>query len=77
MLKMPNISKNGKSICSDVDLTKTTKNLTKPVEEVAGPEISPKCNEMSTFEKEMGVELMAVSTHSVSEMRQINMAGNI
>jgi hypothetical protein len=77
MSKIPNFSKNGKSACSEVNLGKPTKNLTKPVEEVAGPEISPKYNEMSTLLKVMATNNTAVSTHSVSEMRQINMADNI
>jgi hypothetical protein len=69
MSKMPNIPKNGKSACSLDDLTKPLKTLTKPVEEVAGPEILSKCSEISTFSKVMGGKVMAVSTHSVSEMR--------
>ncbi len=56
MFEMSNISKIGKSACSDIDLTKPTKNFTKPKEAVAGPEISPKCIEMHNFEKVMGSE---------------------
>ena len=59
------------------EFTNTSVTSTFSREEVAVAEISPKCHEMSTFVKVMGHSTMAVSTHSVSEMRQINMAGNI
>ena len=74
---MENVSKNVKNACNIYDLTNLSKNLTSSVEEVAGPEIIPKCREIATFEKVMGTNNTAVSTHSVSEMRQINMADNI
>ena len=54
MSEMTNFSKNVKNAYNVYDLAKTTKNLTKPKEEVAGPEISSKCREMSTSSKVMG-----------------------
>ena len=71
------MAKNVKSAYSFDDLAKPHKTPTKPEEEVAGPEISTRCVEMSTLTKVMGDVNSAVSTHSVSEMRQINMADNI
>ena len=63
--------------CNLSDLTNTSKTPTKPMEEVAVAEISLKCQEMLTSPKVMGHRYTAGSTHSVSEVRQINMAGNI
>ena len=74
---MSKISKKLGNASSNIDPKNLSKSLTKPEEEVAGPEISSKFSEMSTLKKEMGVSKLAVSTHSVSEMRQINMADNI
>jgi len=74
---MPKMSKNDKNTCDYGFLTKTTKDLTKLVEEVAEPEIEAKCHQIHNLSKVMGGHITAVSTHSVSEMRQINMAGNI
>jgi hypothetical protein len=53
------------------------KTSTKPEKEVAVAEIEPKYDEMPKFVKIMGANTAAASTHSVSEMRQINMAGDI
>ena len=69
--KMEIISKNLESAWSDIDLTNPPKTSTKPEEEVAVADISPIYSKMSTFKKEMGNELMAVSTHPVLGMRQI------
>ena len=74
---MSNISENGRSASDFGDLAKPTKTLTKPEEEVAAAEIAHKCDEMSTSPKVMVFTDTAGSTHSVSEMRQINMADNI
>ncbi len=41
MSEMSNISENGRSVSDFGDLAKPTKTLTKPEEDVAGPEISP------------------------------------
>jgi hypothetical protein len=75
--EMSNIYKNVTSKCDKDEFAKPPKTLTETEEEVAGPEISLRCNEMLTSSKVMGRHLTTVSTHSVSEMRQINMAGNI
>jgi hypothetical protein len=40
-------------------------------------EIDPRCEKILTLSKVMGGKDVAVSTHSVSEVREINMAGNI
>ncbi len=77
MFKMSNISKNVESAYKELDLVNSLKTSTKPKEEVAVAEISLNCSKMSTFKKEMGECTTAVSTHSVSELRQINMADNI
>ncbi len=50
---------------------------TSSMEKVAVSKIAARCHEMSTLIKVMGGHNTAFSTHSVSEMRQINMAGNI
>ncbi len=75
--KMSEMAKNVKSASNNNDLTNLTESLTSSKEKVAVAEISPKCDVMSNFSKVMGHTDAAVSAHSVSEMRQINMAGNI
>ena len=75
--KMENISKNVKNASKESDLANSLETSTKPKEEVAVTEISPNSTKMSTFLKVMEASTTAVSTHSVSEMRQINMADNI
>ncbi len=50
---MSEMSKNGKSACKEVDLANLAKNLTKPEEKVAEPEIPSKCSKMSKVEKVM------------------------
>ena len=63
---------------SDSDnLTKLAGSLTSSIEKVAVAEIESRCVKMSTFVKVMGHYTTAVSTHSVSGVRQINMADNI
>ena len=74
---MSEMFKNVTSACKVDDPAKATRNPTYSLEEVAGPEISARYVEMFTLQKVMGTNTAAVSTHSVSEMRQINMAGNI
>ncbi len=63
--------------CKDDDLTKPTGSLIFSKEKVAVTEISLKSHEMCMSPKVMGLINTAGGTHSVSEMRQINMAGNI
>jgi hypothetical protein len=77
ILEMSKMAKDVKSASNMVDLTNLTESLTFSIEEVAVAEMSSKCSEMSTFAKVMAVNNSAVSTHYVSGVRQINMAGNI
>jgi hypothetical protein len=77
MSEIANTSKSVKSACKEVNLANPSKTPTKPKKEVAVTEISQKCTEMSTSKKIMGTNTVATSTHSVSGVRQINMADNI
>ena len=80
ILKMSEMSESAitlKNASSDIDLTNLSERLTLTKEEVAVAEMSPKCDVMSNSPKVMEHPYTAVSAHSVSEMRQINMAGNI
>ena len=63
--------------CNLTALTNPTGSLTSSKEKVAVTKISPECDKMSNLVKVMGHNTTAGSTHSVSEVRQINMAGNI
>ena len=71
------MAKDVKTACKDDDLTKPTGSLTFSKEELDVTEITQKCGKMSVSPKVMGQVNTASGTHSVSEMRQINMAGNI
>ena len=80
ILKMSKMSKKTKNVtnsCNLDDLTNLAGNLTFPEEKVAVAEMSPRCDKMSNLQKVMGGHITAGNTHSVSEVRQINMAGNI
>ena len=74
---MSEMAKNVKSASDFCNLTKLTESLTSVIEKVVVSEIAGKCVEMSNEIKVMEHPYTAVSTHSVSERRQINMAGNI
>ena len=80
ILKMSKISEMAitlKNAYSDIDLTNLHESPSSSKEKVAVAEISTKCQEFSTSPKVMGLMYTAGSAHSVSEVRQINMAGNI
>ena len=77
MPDIPKMAKNVTSACDEVDFTNLPKTPTKPEKEVAATEISQRCTEMAISQKVMGGIYTAVSSHSVSKVRQINMAGNI
>ncbi len=77
IIKMSEMAKDVKSASDFDNRTKLTGSLTSSIEKVAVTEISSKCDKMSNFPKVMGHNITAGSTHSVSDVRQINMAGNI
>ena len=77
MSEMANFPKNVTNASKTDDLTNLNGSLTSLIEKVAVTEMSQKCDKMLTLPKVMAFTDTAVSTHSVSEMRQINMAGNI
>ncbi len=77
ILKMSEMTKDVKSACKVHNLTKPTESGTPFIVKVAVAEISTRCHEMSNLQKVMAFNYTAVSTHSVSDVRQINMAGNI
>ena len=77
MSKTANVPKNVTNVWNTDNSTNLTEDLTTSLEKVAVTEMSQKCDKMLTLPKVMAFTDTAVSTHSVSEMRQINMAGNI
>ncbi len=74
---MSKMSKNVTTESNLGDFTKPVGSSTSSKEKVAVAVISPKCTKMCKSPKVMATTNTAVSTHSVSDVRQINMAGNI